>query len=231
MPNYRTPLPGVLAGLLEAAVNRLLATDQNSAARLERLDGRLVELQIEGFGIDLFFAFTRHRVQVGLEAGREPDTVISGTPPALFAMALPEEDSGWSRPGSRVRIAGDATLARDLERLFSRLDPDWEAELSIWFGEVLGPQIASGGKAALEQLRESAVTFREWTGDYLQQADGPLAQAPQIREFSAAVDALRDATDRLEARLRILRTQKTGINTQKAGASARAETDSAGEEE
>ena len=140
-----------------------------------------------------------------LDANREADTVISGSPPALFAMAVPEAGSAWSGPDSRVRIAGDATLARDIERLFSQLEPDWDAELSRWFGDVLGHQVATGARGALGQLREAAATFEQWTGEYLRQPEGPLAQVAQIGEFSLAVDALRDATDRLEARLRILR--------------------------
>lgn len=208
MQRYRTPLPAVLAGLLEAAINRLLATDENSAERLKRLEGRVVELQLEGVGIDLYFSFTRHRVAVGLESGTEADTVVTGSPPALFAMAVPDEGGSWGRPGSRVRITGDATLARDIERLFSRLDPDWDAEVSRWFGDVLGHQVAAGARGTLEQLRRTRSTLEEWTGEWLRQSEGPLAQPPDLREFSAAVDALRDATDRLEARLRILREQR-----------------------
>lgn len=205
---YRTPLPAVLAGLLQAAINRLLATDENSAERLRRLDGRVVELRLEGLGIVLWFAFTRYRVQVDLASEREADTVISGSPPALFAMAVPDEGGGWNRPGSRVRISGDATLARDLERLFSQLDPDWEAELSRWFGDVLGHQVAAGARSALEQLRQTTSTMEDWSGEYLRRSGGPLAQQDEIREFSAAVDSLRHATDRLEARLRALRAAR-----------------------
>ncbi|MEJ8567250.1 ubiquinone biosynthesis accessory factor UbiJ [Elongatibacter sediminis] len=207
---YRTPLPGLLAGLLETAVNRLLATDEDSGMRLRRLAGRLVKLELDGLGIELWFSFTEYRVAVSLDADGEPDTVISGSPPALFAMALPDDDGGWGRPGARVSIAGDATLARDLERLFSRLDPDWDGQIAAVFGDVAGHQLASGARGALRQLRQTAATLEEWTGDYLRQSEGPLAQPPEIREFSAAVDTLRDATDRLEARLRILREQRDG---------------------
>jgi ubiquinone biosynthesis protein UbiJ len=210
--NYRTPLPEVLAGLLEAAINRLLATDQNSAQRLQRLDGRVVELQLQGLGIALFFTFTPHRVRVGLDAAREADTVISGSPPALFAMAMPDQDDAWGRPGSRVRISGDATLARDIERLFSRLDLDWEAELSRWLGDVIGYQVAAGARGALEQLRAAAADFEEMTGEQLRRAGGMLAQQADIRTFSDAVDELRDATSRLEAKLRILRVRREREN-------------------
>lgn len=205
---YRTPLPGLLAGGLEAAVNRLLATDETSAERLRRLEGRVVELRLEGLGIDLFFSFGRYRVAVGLDEERDPDTIISGSPAALFALALPDDDGAWGRPGSAVRISGDASLARDLERLFSRLDPDWEGELSVWFGDVLGHQLAAGARRAADRLRQTAGTLEEWTGEALRDRDGPLAQPDEIRAFSGEVDRLRDAADRLEARIRLIRERR-----------------------
>ena len=89
MREYRTPLPGLLASSLEAGVNRLLSVDAQSADRLARLDGRRVNLTIEDLAITLQFAFTSYRVQVGLNTEEEADTSISGSMPALFAMASP----------------------------------------------------------------------------------------------------------------------------------------------
>ena len=42
MPEYRTPLPAILAGMLEASINRILALDEDSPVRLQRLDDRLL---------------------------------------------------------------------------------------------------------------------------------------------------------------------------------------------
>ena len=53
MADYRTPLPGILAALLEGAVNRVLALDERSPGRLRRLSGRTLQLDIEGLGITL----------------------------------------------------------------------------------------------------------------------------------------------------------------------------------
>ncbi|MGD8679803.1 MAG: SCP2 sterol-binding domain-containing protein [Lysobacterales bacterium] len=156
MPEYRTPLPGILAAMLESAVNRVLALDDESPQRLERLDGRMLRLDFEGLGLSLFFAFSGERVEVGTESASEPDTVVRGSPLALFSMALPEAEGHWGDPDSRVTITGDANLARDLERLFSRLDPDWEGSIARVFGDVLGYQVAAGLRAGAEQFRESA---------------------------------------------------------------------------
>ena len=197
---YRTPLPGLLAASLEAAINRVLALDEGSGDRLQRLDGRMLRLDLEGVGISLFFAFNGPRVEVGTGSQYEPDTVIGGTPFALFSMAAPEEAIRWGSTGSRVSISGDAQLARDLERLFSQLDPDWEGRLSRLLGDVMGHQVASGLRAGAEQFRQSAESAGEMLGEYLRRPRGPVVQAGEAGQFADEVDDLTEAIRRLEAR-------------------------------
>ena len=83
---YRTPLPGLLAALLDASVNRLLATDERSSDRLASLDGRVLLLELEGLEIDLWFRCSADRITVSISPGEseEADTIISGSPAALF---------------------------------------------------------------------------------------------------------------------------------------------------
>ena len=89
MTEYLTPLPSLLAFALETAVNRVLQLDMESPDRVRKLEGRLLQLDLEGLGITLFFTFRHGVVRVRLQADGTPDTVISGTPVALFSMAKP----------------------------------------------------------------------------------------------------------------------------------------------
>lgn len=201
MPDYRTPLPGILAAMLEAAVNRLLALDDASTERLQRLDGRMLQLDLEGVGITLYFAFSGRHVEVGTRSQFEPDTVIAGSPYALFEMAAPEEAARWGSPGSRVSISGDATLARDLEQLFSRLDPDWEGRLARLLGDVWGHQVAAGLRAGAGQLRRSAEDAGDMLGEYLRREGSAIVRSEEFEAFAAGVDELGEEVDRLESRL------------------------------
>ena len=205
MPDYRTPLPSILAAMLESAVNRVLALDEDTPARLQRLDGRMLRLDLEGVGITLYFTFSATVVHVSIDSDDEPDTVISGSPFALFSMAVPDGDGSWQGPDSRVNISGDATLARDLERLFSRLDPDWESTLSRLFGDVWGHQVAAGIRSGSEQAKEAAGNAAELVSEFLKRESGPLVQSADIKKFADAVDETRDAVERLEARIRVMK--------------------------
>jgi len=155
MPEYFTPLPGMLAHALETAVNHVLQLDMESPERVKKLEGRVLQLDLEGLAITLFFTFKHGVVRVRLNSEAKPDTVISGTPVALFKMAEPEE-ADWGLPDSKVQINGDASLARDLERIFSKLEPDWEGPLAGMFGDVAGHQIAQGLRQGAETARETA---------------------------------------------------------------------------
>lgn len=199
--SYRTPLPGLLAALLETGINRALALDPESEGRLQRLADRMLQLDIEGVGITLFIAFTTRRVEVGTRSGHEPDTVISGSPFALFAMAAPEGAGNWGASDSRVTITGDANLARDLERLFSQLDPDWEGSLSRLLGDVWGYQVAAGLRAGADQARRSATEAGEMVREFVNSENGPLVREAELEHFAAGVDDLRSALTRLEQRL------------------------------
>ena len=116
-------------------------------------------------------------------------------------MAVPEGAGNWGTPDSRVTITGDANLARDLERLFSRLDPDWENTLSRLLGDVWGHQLAAGLRAGADQAKEAAENAGEMVAEFLKRDGGPLVPAADIRTFADAVDEARDAVDRLEERL------------------------------
>lgn len=166
--DYVTPLPGVLAMALETAVNNVIQLDRQAPARLGKLEGRLLQVDLEGLGITLFFTFKHGVVRVRLDADGEPDTVISGTPLALFAMAEPE-DAEWGLPESKVQINGDASLARDLERIFRKLEPDWEGPLASLLGDTAGYQAAEGlrqgAKAARESLRNAGQALSDFLKD------------------------------------------------------------------
>ena len=208
MADYRTPLPRLLAGMLEGSLEKVLALDPASAQRLLRLQGKCLQLDLEGLDITLFITFESGNLHVGLDSEQEPDTVISASPVALFGMAAPGESSDWGMPGSRVNISGDANLARDIERVFSRLEPDWQRPFSALFGDTMGYQVASGLRQGADAARKAAEDSARMAGDWLRDDSDLLIKPQQLRDFSRAVDDLSDATDRLQARLELIRERR-----------------------
>jgi ubiquinone biosynthesis protein UbiJ len=208
MPEYKTPFPGIFAMMLETAINRVLQLDDGSRARMDRLEDRMLQLDLEGAGITLYFAFNGHRVEVGTRSSHSPDTVISGSPAALFAMAVPDKIGNWGTPESRVTFTGDANLARDLERLFSQLEPDWESRISRIFGDVLGHQIAAGLRTGAEQVRVAAENAGAMFSEYLEQNQSPVVRREELDDFAAGIHQAQRLAEQLETRIQRLGKQK-----------------------
>ena len=77
--------------------------------------------------------------------------------------------------------------------------------LANFFGDVIGHQIAVGLKGFGQQLKATGENLQQVAGEYLNSEQSPMAQAEELRHYANEVDRLRDAADRLEARMRKLR--------------------------
>jgi len=198
MSRYLTPLPAMLAGLLDRAFNQTIVLDADAARRLKPLDGRSVKLALSGLNIDLFFSGQGDRLRVLAESDVEPDTTILGSPTALLAMSVPD----WRSPGSGVRIEGDAGTAQALEKLFKQLDPDIEGLIVRHLGPVLGHQVWRLMLDAASVSRHGSKVAGEQISRYLREESGLLVSREEMNGLTGDIDELREAVDRLEARLR-----------------------------
>lgn len=198
MGRYLTPLPGLLASAIEGALGRALSLDVKGAERLSTLDGKSVRLELKGLGIDLYFEGHGERLAVSAQSISTPHTTITGTPAALLAMAVPD----WRAPDSGVQITGDAGAAQALEKLLRQIDPDWQALLVEHLGPVWGHQLWRVLADSLEGGGRAAETAADQTARFLREESGLLVTREEVGEFTHEVDELREAVDRIEARVR-----------------------------
>ncbi len=189
-----------LAGrALEQALNRLVALDPDTAGALQRLGGRRIGLALEAPPIALDISVDAGRLKVGPPT-QEPDLGIRATLSGVLSQ-LPFLRRDDAPPVGKVRINGDADLARHLQQLAKRFDPDWDKPFADVFGSVLGPQIARGLREALKAGAGFAKGFSRDTVDYLTEESRDLVGKAELAAFHDDVDALRDRAERLAARL------------------------------
>jgi ubiquinone biosynthesis protein UbiJ len=132
---------------------------------------------------------------------------VSATPGGLLAMALHAGDEAVA-PG-KLDIAGDAELARRLEKLARGYAPDFEAAFVRVFGEVAGVPLARAFARAFGHVRDSASHAVEDGADWVRE-EARLGVAPgEMDDFLDAVDRLRERAERLEARLSRLSPRST----------------------
>ncbi|NID16255.1 ubiquinone biosynthesis accessory factor UbiJ [Luteibacter yeojuensis] len=199
-PNRFLPRPlRVLAGrAMEAALNRAVDLDPDTRARLDALDGRSIQVFLDGPALAVRISVAKGRLRVGPpeEGG---SLRVNASPGSLLAMALRRDDDGIA-PG-KVEIAGDAELARRLEKLARQYAPDVEEAFAKTFGDVIGVPLAKALRDALAHAKESFAHLTEDTADWLRD-EGRVAVAPgEMDDFLDGVDAVRERTERAEARL------------------------------
>jgi ubiquinone biosynthesis protein UbiJ len=220
-PNAWLPAPlRKLAGrALETALNHTLSLDPDTQQKLAGMDGRRVLLHLRGPELALAVTVEDGRLRVGPpdEGETAASTLrVAATPGSLLAMALRRGDDGVA-PG-KVEIAGDADLARRLEKLAAQFAPDFEEAFARSFGDVLGVPIARAVRQALAHARETASHLTEDGAAWLRD-ESRLALAPgEAEAFLDGVDTLRERSERLEARLARLEARLEAAQGKGAGA-------------
>lgn len=208
-PNSWLPQPlRKLAGrALETALNHTLSLDPDTQQRLIALNGRSVQLHLRGPEIALAVTVDDARLRVG-PPHDDSQLKVAATPGSLLAMLLRRDDDGIA-PG-KVEIAGDAELARRLEKLAGKFAPDFEEAFARSFGDVLGVPLAQAVRKGLAHARDTAGHLTEDTADWLRD-EARVAMAPgEVEGFLDGVDAVRERSERLEARVQRLMQRLQG---------------------
>lgn len=209
MARSPSPFPSLkpLAGrALERALERALALDPDTREALGPLAGSRLVVRLESPPLALQVIVRDRQLKVGpVPDDSEPDLAMRTTLGGLLSQ-LPGLRAGEGAPVGRMRIEGDAELARRVQALARGFDPDWEKPFADVFGEVLGVQIARGLAGALRQARMVGGSLARSAAEFVTEESRDVVSRAELDAFHEDVDILRDDVERLDARIRRLRT-------------------------
>ncbi|GLQ52400.1 SCP2 domain-containing protein [Dyella flava] len=198
------PLRKLAGRALETALNHTLSLDPDTQAKLAAMEGRSVQVHLRGVELALAVTVEQQRLKVG-PAPESSDLRVAATPGSLLSMLF--RRGGDMAPG-KVEIAGDAELARRLEKLASGFAPDFEEAFARTFGDVLGVPLAKAVRSGLSHARETATHLSQDGAAWLRDEARMVLAPGEVEGFLDDVDALRERTERLEARLARLERQR-----------------------
>ncbi|MBF6023079.1 ubiquinone biosynthesis accessory factor UbiJ [Lysobacter niastensis] len=209
-PSPLSALKPLAGRALEAALNRALALDPETRDGLRTLDGRRLALHLAAPPLALQIRVTGERLEVGpVEPASDPDLSVRSTLGGLLSQ-LPFLRNDDAPPVGKLRIEGDADLARRLQRLAERFDPDWQRPFVQVFGEVVGVQVAGAFAGALRHARDAAGTFASNAAEYVTEESRDVVGREELNAFHDDVDTLRDDAERLTVRVGRLRVRAGG---------------------
>ncbi|MBK8183897.1 MAG: SCP2 sterol-binding domain-containing protein [Candidatus Competibacteraceae bacterium] len=192
--------PAVLMTGLQAAFNYYLRLDPEIPPRLAALEGKVIVVELEGFGQTVYLLPSAGEIRVVERYEGEPSVSIRGTLPALLR--------GWRRDraiDAGLTIEGDADVGREFQAILTQMDIDWEEQLSRLIGDAAAHQVGSSWRSLRGWSRRAAATLSRDGTEYLQQELRALPPRHAVEHFLSAVDTLREDADRLTVRVERLR--------------------------
>ncbi|SEA15201.1 ubiquinone biosynthesis accessory factor UbiJ [Microbulbifer marinus] len=187
---------------LETAINTALQYDPGTRARLQKLDGKALALDLTAPQLQFCLCIEGDQVRVRRHWEGEISTRLSGSAISFVRLL---RDSSATPAALGVHISGSSALLAELQSIMRDLDIDWEAPLAQLVGDVPAHTVGN-------LLRDAS----RWLRGNLKRAPAAAAEAaseewrltPPKAQFEAFVDDLAElalATDRLEARVQLLR--------------------------
>ena len=184
---------------LESLLNRNIAGSSRARGLLAQVAGRSLELRLSSTPLRLRFLAGTEGVTLSLPGDAPADATIEGTPFAFARLALGDPQQSIRAGGAQV--TGDAEVAQGFQKLFEAAQPDFEEELSRLTGDVAAHHLAELARGAARFGMRARDTFARNVAEYLTEESHDVPLRAEVEEFVAGVDALREATDRLEARV------------------------------
>ncbi len=198
------PLPLVTA--IEFAMDQLLKLDDDSLNRLAPLDGKVIELHVEGIGGSIYFHCHADNIETAGYYDGEVDARISGSPLDLLSLKFNRD----SLNKGNTRLSGDSHAARHFQQLLSELNIDWEGHLSQYIGGQAAYQLNQTVSKLQSWFFDSSKRMESTVGEYLNTESDLLVHDNEYRYFADQVDTLRDDQQRLEAKLQALESKNDG---------------------
>jgi len=197
-----------LAGrALELALNHLLSLDPETRDGLSALEGRRIELELEAPALALAITVRERQLRVGPpERESEADLGLRTGLAGLLGQLPFLRDRGGA-PVGKLRIQGDADLARRLQQLARQFDPDWQRPFAEALGPVLGPQVARVLAEGLRAGTRAAGSFARDAAEYVTEESRDVVGKGELAAFHDDVDAVRDRVERVAARVERLRAR------------------------
>ena len=190
--------------VLQKAINHALALDDGMPAKIQALDGKVLEIIISPLNVNFFIQFTQHELRLLADYSGEPDTIIRSSPLGLIRLSVLPSSKVRSLFNDKIRMTGDVELGQQVKTLFDEIDIDWEGHLARFTGDVVAFQVGSLFRQGLAFKRQLGESLRHDVTDYLQEELRAFPSREEVNDFFNDIDDLSLRVERTAAHLRLL---------------------------
>lgn len=185
---------------LSAAINAYLALDPESSARLEKLAGKRVSIELLPFSFTFQCHFTNNGIEIETGKAHLAQVHLSGTPLGMAGMML-NKNERQAFFADDIKMEGEAELGMEVVELFDQLQIDWEEPLSKLIGDVPTYYASQLVKSVGGWLKHADDTMTMNVTEYLQEEAAWLPTREALQDLFSDIDTLRMDVDRVAARI------------------------------
>ncbi len=203
----------LISGFLNQAASLLLDLDPDGKARFQRLEGKVICIELSKPPVSLLISPDRDGLKIstakpGEENSRaEADVTLSGTLAAFLEVAREGTHSGVFSSG-RITMQGDVEVGQVFQKAVMGFDLDWEELVSRFAGDTPARKAGVMARGFAQWGEETIAYSRENFADYLKEEVRILPSEVAVERFRRQVAELRADVDRFEKRLQRLRKRR-----------------------
>ncbi|HBD9375482.1 TPA: SCP2 sterol-binding domain-containing protein [Legionella pneumophila] len=195
---------------LQTAINTAMKLDEQMPQKLQKLDGKTLEMVITPLNVNFYIRFKEGEMQLLHRIDERPDTIIHSNPIGLIRLSLLPASKARSLFNDKIRISGDIELGQNVKKLFDEIDIDWEGHLAHFTGDVVAHQIGSFVRKGLEFKNQFNTSMQQNITEFLQEELRIFPSRNELEDFFAEVDELVLSVDRLQAHINHLMSKDEG---------------------
>jgi ubiquinone biosynthesis accessory factor UbiJ len=189
----------MIAAAVQAALDASLKGSSAARADLQRLDGKVIRLELIGLPLTLHFLPEDGRLTVAADYHGDADITVRAPAASLMAAALKRDGEAVPRG---MQVSGDAETAQVFSRLLKNADLDWEELLAQRVGDVAARHIGNAVRGFMKWSQDSGSRLGQDIADYLHYESRELPPRHEVQGFLSDVDRLRDDAERLNVRFK-----------------------------
>lgn len=198
-------LLSAVTAIVESALNRALELDPGGKQALMSALTGPVQLSLDAVGLTLVLQPARDRVRVASQPSETPALVLSGRPMAFAALAT-GDDRVFSE--GRIQVTGDTAMAHQFQRAIDQLNPDWEAAMANYVGDMPAHFFGQRIRGAVGWSRQAFRSLNANIEEYIHEESQSLPGRRELEPTFMDIDQVNLQTERLEARVERLEKAK-----------------------
>lgn len=196
-------LHAAITGTLEFAINRALQLDPAGRRDLLQLLAEPACLVVtEPVQLTLCLQATAGSVRVSATDITDAALTFRGSPLAMAALALGDESA---LQDGRLTIEGDTAHAQQFQKALTQLNPDWEAALARYTGDITAHLAGQRLRAAVRWSRTTVRSVTDSVEEYIHEEARLLPGRRELETLRREIDGLALRSDRLEASIHRLK--------------------------